>query len=160
MREIHERIFVGNIDVCTRSDDERAVVHACKRPCHKRAVGYDGNPSPAGEDYLFRREADDLYLNMVDAPQPKYFGDELFEQAMQFMYQHWEAGREVLVHCKKGRSRAPSIGLLFLAARIDRLPTETFAAARREFEELYPKYTPNSGIEAKLRENWSQLLEM
>ncbi len=38
---VHERLSFGDETTCTQTmDGSLAVVHACKEPCHRRAVGY------------------------------------------------------------------------------------------------------------------------
>jgi hypothetical protein len=52
VQEIHERVIVTNDMSCTNGSDELAVVHACKSPCHQRAVGYRGNLQKTHPNYL------------------------------------------------------------------------------------------------------------
>ena len=42
MQEVYERVFVTDATSCLSGSDGVAVVHACKSPCHQRAVGYTG----------------------------------------------------------------------------------------------------------------------
>jgi predicted protein tyrosine phosphatase len=159
MKEVVQGLYIGAKNACQGRQSEFATVHACKHPCHKNAVGFSGrSPDKSNPHYLYKREESDLFLNMVDADEPKFFGDELFEQAMGFMAEQWEIGSDILVHCSKGRSRAPSIGLLFLASQRGEISTDSFEDARRDFEEMYPAYAPNSGIERRLRRDWEELL--
>ena len=50
----------------------------------------------------------DLFLNLVDSPRflPK-FADPIFDAALVFLTDELERGRQVLIHCNEGRSRAP-----------------------------------------------------
>jgi hypothetical protein len=67
-----------------------------------------------------------------------------------------EAGGKALVHCNQGESRAPSIGLLYLASRTDVLPRATFDAAESKFRELYPTYMPKGGMRGFLQLHWRE----
>lgn len=78
MDTVHERVLVASEMACRVSGEHVAVVHACKSPCHQRAVGYTGSLPKAHPNYLWLRRKSDLYLNMIDPPIP-LFPDELFE---------------------------------------------------------------------------------
>ena len=60
-------------------------------------------------------EANDLYLNIIDPPGP-LFMPPLFTSFLEFAVRNWEEGKNILIHCNQGESRAPSMGLLFLAS--------------------------------------------
>ena len=173
MIEIHGRIFVGAESACPSCGQETgfqpagrdlladhakgwAVVHACKSPCHQRAVGYKGNLDSSHPNYLVLESENDLYLNMIDPPVP-LFKPPLFSGALRFANYHWDEGRAVLFHCNEGRSRAPSLALLFLAKVRRVISDDSYETARREFERLYEFYTPGKGIVAYLTENWNAI---
>jgi hypothetical protein len=48
------------------------MVHACKSPCHRRAVGYQGSLPPEHPHDLMRWHDYDLYLNLIDPPTPLF----------------------------------------------------------------------------------------
>ncbi len=159
MLELYERIHVtGMLMGCPRThcDADWAVVHACKHPCHQEAVGYTGNLDKQHPNYLVLERGSNLYLNMIDPPVP-LFPSELFSAAMEFADKHWTAGRNVLFHCNQGRSRAPSLALLFAATRRGFIASESYEKARAEFERGYGHYAPGRGIETFLLENWSKI---
>ena len=54
--------------------------------------------------------------------------------------------RRVLVHCNQGHSRAPSIGLLCLAAHTKLFSGLDHGDAHDRFLELYPEYDPKAGV--------------
>lgn len=159
MQEVYERVHVTSMLMgCPRGQctPDWAVIHACKHPCHQDAVGYRGNLDKRHPNYLVLENDRDLYLNMIDPPVP-LFPIDLFHAAMDFADQHWTAGRNVLFHCNQGRSRAPSLALVFAAKRRGIIRSETFAAARKDFEQRFLHYAPGRGIETFLRDSWDAL---
>ena len=155
MIEISERLFVGSEADCRTGDEDWAIIHACKSPCHQRAVGYRGNLSSSHPYYLVYDEADDLYLNIIDPDKP-LFMPPLFLSFLDFAIRNWDRGKKVLVHCNQGESRAPSLSLLFLSKYKNEISSESFDAARQEFHTIYPRYQPGRGIQTYLREHWNE----
>jgi len=153
MLEVYERVWVANDQACRRGGGDWAVVHACKSPCHQRAVGYQGSLPSTHANYLVLSSDQNLYLNLIDPPRP-LFMPASFEAFLEFAKREWAAGRKLLIHCNQGESRAPSLALLFLAKRLQVLDNISYHAARLEFEKLYPSYKPGLGIQAYLANNW------
>lgn len=156
MNEISERLFIGSDSDHRTGDDEWAVIHACKSPCHQNAVGYRGSLPASHPHYLVLEKAVDLYLNIIDPPRP-LFKPPLFSSFREFATHHWGHGKKILMHCNQGESRAPSLGLLFLAKRKGEFSNQSYADARAEFEVLYPFYRPGQGIQIYLDEHWDTL---
>lgn len=156
MQEIHERVIVTNDLSCTRGSEAVAVVHACKSPCHQRAIGYRGKLPNTHPNYLVLEQENDLFLNIIDPPVP-LFMPPLFTAFLEFANKHWGQGKKLLIHCNQGESRAPSLAMLFLAKGVSAIPDTSYEEARLEFEKLYPKYNPGRGIETYFSKNWSQL---
>ena len=152
---ISERIFVGSEADHRTGDDDWAIVHACKSPCHQRAVGYRGNLQSSHPNYLVLEEENDLYLNIIDPPGP-LFMPPLFTSFMDFGTRHWEQGKKVLIHCNQGESRAPSLALLFLAKFRNEITDESYEKAKTEFQDLYPLYQPGQGIQIYLARHWNE----
>lgn len=158
MREVHERVHVGRELDCFRREREGwSVVHACKDPCHRRAVGYSGRSLASNHaNYLILELGSHLYMNLVDPDRP-LFMPQSFASFREFARTHYASGRNLLIHCNQGGSRAPSLALLFLAKDMDVLTNDSYAAARREYEDLDPLYRPGAGIEAYLTRHWTEL---
>lgn len=155
MREVSSRVFVGSEEDCFREPrDDRAVVHACKNPCHARTVGYRGSLSSDHPNYLLLREGRHLYMNLID-PEAPLFMRKSFTGFRSFASEHYSAGTDLLIHCNQGGSRAPSLALLFLAKEIGEIPDESYRAARRTYEELDPLYAPGAGIQTYFRDHWA-----
>jgi len=78
MQQVQNRLYVRDDSDCTPRNEDYAVVHACKHPCHQEAVGYTGSLSSSHPHYLSYRDGDDLYLNMIDPERPMFM-PEMFE---------------------------------------------------------------------------------
>lgn len=158
MQEVVDGLFVGDDRYCSHGDDEWAVVHACKHPCHQDAVGYRGNLNQSHPEYLVAPREGDLYLNLVDMERKfsHEYTEPIIDAALSFIDEHLGT-RDVLVHCNEGISRSPSIAMIYLAKRTSEIPDSQFQDARTAFEELYPAYAPGQGIEAYLVDYWQAL---
>lgn len=154
MKRVIDRLFIGALqDVCGVAPEGFATVHACKNPCYCRKVG---KPKSGEPNYLSFTEGNDLWLNVVDPPTP-LFKLAMFDQFLEFMAVQWTAGRSIAIHCNLGKSRAPSLALLFLAKSLGAIPDGSYDEAWDAFEALAGEYTPGKGIETYLRENWSAI---
>ena len=158
MIEVFPRLFIG-----TKNDYETsvsgqagwAIVHACQEPYHRLAVGYRGWNAPKNHpECLLARRDNRLMLCLRDLPVSWFIRKEMLEQTLDFIEQMHDSGLNVLVHCFQGRSRSPSITLLYLATRLQVLPTESLEAAEAPFRRLYPPYWPTRGIREHLRRHW------
>ena len=147
-------LFYGDLAAGHHAPAEAAVVHACKDPCHKQAVGYEKKIETHHPDYLGRERGAHLYLNMIDPPVP-LFKPEMFRLFFDFVDRQI-AERPVVIHCNQGRSRAPSLTLLYMAKRLHLLPDTDYVSARRAFEQKFP-YAPGKGIETYLMAEWALL---
>jgi hypothetical protein len=126
--EVYPSIFIGvESERFFTQRDDWAVVHACKSPCHQRALGYRGNLSSRHPNYLSYEQRNHLFLNRIDPDEPLFMLP-LFSVALDFIQKH-VSQRKVLIHCNHGLSRAPSIALLYLAKRAKVISTESYQAA-------------------------------
>lgn len=156
MREVFPRVFVGNQLSCRSGTTEMAVVHACKSPCHQRAVGYSGSLAREHPEYLALEDGANLWLNMIDPPLP-LFQREVFHRFLAFAALHHDRGGSVLIHCNQGESRSPSLALLLLARHLRQLPDVSFAAACHAYQAVDAAYRPGVGIARFLTEEWNGL---
>ena len=157
IRQVHDRIYVGSDADCFHIREGWAVVHACKEKCHRNAVGYHGNLPRTHPYYLVYKEVNNLYLNMID-PDTPMFMPPLFEETLSFVDERWNSGFNVLIHCNKGGSRAPSLALLFLAKRIGSISNESYRDAWMDYIEVDPQYLPSLGIQTYLTNHWEELI--
>lgn len=156
MQEVHQRVFVASAWSCIKGSNDTAVVHACKTPCHQKAVGYTGSLPTDHPNYLVLEGETDLYLNIIDPPIP-LFKPVLFNRFLFFATHHWRKGKELIIHCNQGESRAPSLALLLLA-HLSVIDNSSYGAARQDFQKLYPRYQPGKGIATYFKQNWSSLV--
>ncbi len=156
--EVISGLVYGGETVCTHdASGAVAVVHACKEPCHRRAVGYTARSLPSSHpNYLVKETDYHLYLNLIDPPQPLFMLPS-FTAFMGFMDKHF-GQRRVVIHCNQGESRAPSLALLYLAKRTTHLPNESYEAAAKAFRARFaPTYSPGQGIATWLSRHWAEL---
>ena len=154
LHNVAPKLYFGDAEAGHRAAPDAAVVHACKDPCHKDAVRYDKSLDSDHPNYLSFERGNHLYLNMVDPPIP-LFKHETFKTFFEFVDRHI-AERTVVIHCNQGRSRAPSLALLYMAKRLKLLPDTDYRSARIEFEKKFP-YLPGKGIETFLSKEWASL---
>jgi hypothetical protein len=156
MIEVHDRLFVGTERDCFHKRDGWAVVHACRHPCHVNAVGYCGSLSNTHPNYLSMERGPNLYLNIVDPPKPLFF-PKTFVDFMSFARKHYSEGKNLLIHCNQGESRAPSLALLFMSKELRVISYKSYKEARKEFVEKYQGYRPGMGISRYFTEHWDEL---
>lgn len=155
MREVYDRLQVAGDEACGNGRDGLSVVHACKDPCHRRAVGYTGRSLEQDHShYLILEDDSNLYMNLIDPPTPRLFMADSFHGFLEFASGRYEEGDRLLIHCNEGLSRAPSLALLFLAKELGELPDDSYGSARQSYEERDPAYAPSRGIRTYLAENW------
>jgi len=153
---INERLAFGNESDCIHTaDGSIAVVHACKEPCHRSAVGYTTRTIAKDHaNYLILERGHHLYLNLIDPPAPLFMMPS-FEAFLRFVDREI-AERPVLIHCNQGESRAPSLTLLYMAKRLGLLPNDSYASAAEAFRGKY-QYNPGRGIQSWLATNWTNI---
>ena len=142
MKEVYKGLYVGSEDDVPKAEDRGyAILSCCKdgKHSHRGLLGYESMGAPKGPEYLFARRKDHLFLNLIDGDNPDYVPDKLVNEALAFITEQLDKGKSVLVHCVEGKSRGPSIALLWLGlnGKISSL---------RLFRLLYPDYDPSPGI--------------
>jgi len=157
MTEIHKNLFIGNkndYEFKVKNQEGWNVVHACKEPYHRQALGYSGRGAPKNHpEYLIAKRGNRLILNLVDVENPAYIAKEIIDEALKFIDQSLKEGRKILVHCNQGMSRSPGIGLLYLAKE-GIIYNSTFEEALAEFKEIYPGINMAGGMHGFLVGNW------
>ena len=159
MIEIHPNLFVGSqLDYESQigAMTDWAIIHACKEPYHRQALGYSGRAvAKTHPEYLIARRNNRLILNLIDANDPAYIPDEIMDAAVAFIDEHLRAGQRVLVHCNQGLSRSPAIAMLYLGSYTERLSRTSFDQALTAFQEIYPPFSPAAGVLGFLRRRWT-----
>ena len=150
-------LFIGDLTDCTTGDENMAVVHAAKTPCHQEIVGYDGTLPNNHKYYLKYETKSDLYLNIIDPPIP-LLKIETFKYFLDFVQRIWYIEkRDILIHCNQGKSRSPSLAILALAY-LEIIDNDSYKSARENFESYGIEYTPGKGIERFLSDHWLELI--
>ena len=156
MIEVFSNLFVGN------EADARTVlhtsgwyvVHACKEPFHRQALGSTGRGAPKDHpEYLIAERDGRLALNLVDAPNPAYIPKEVIDAALEAIHKNISQSK-VLVHCNQGMSRSPTIALLYLLKHTEELKFESLSSVLEKFKALYPAYGPAGGMSGFIEKYW------
>ena len=160
MVEVYKNLFVGSeVDyyLNPRQFDDWCVVHACKEPFHRQALGYTGRAAPKESPYYYFLYDihNHLILNIVDVPDPRFFSDIMIDEAIKYCVSGLTANKKVLIHCNQGESRAPTIALMVLKA-LDVAPSD-FDDAIEYFKSIYTSYSPKNGIFEYARNRWDTL---
>lgn len=153
MTRVDENIYVGSLSDYRNVMDNHSFrfVQACKTPCHEMAVG--GTLPQGDAEYYVAKRSNGIALNMIDGHFGYQFHNVMFDESLDFIYRHREENK-ILIHCNLGRSRSPSIALLYMAKE-KRINNESFEKASEDFKKLYPDYNPGMGIQEFLKLNWS-----
>lgn len=120
---------------------------------HQSVVGWQGRGcDPRHPHYLFKRDPDAIYLNMIDGDDPKYVNDAMINPALDFMKDQIASGNSVFVYCSLGESRSPSLALMYLLENnlIER-SANTFQIFKREY---YQNYLPKNGNLLYIKRRW------
>jgi len=156
MREVYKNNFVGDISDCREGVGDWAVIHACKYPCHRNAVGYDKKISSTHPNYLVLRKKQNLYLNIIDPDKP-LFMNPLFVETLNFCNDYCSTpNMKLLFHCNKGDSRAPSLALLHLSKNLHIINDSSYEHAAKEYQKIDRFYRPSRGIRIYLSEHWNE----
>lgn len=120
---------------------------------HQSVVGWTG--SGCNKDnpfYLFKRDANAIYLNMIDGEDPNYVNDNMINSTLDFIKQNLENYNEVFIYCSLGESRSPSIALMYLLENnlIDK-NQETIDEYKQKY---YQNYKPKNGNLLYIKRRW------
>src|SRR4030042_3899422 len=159
MIRICNNLYVGDENDCFYDiRDDWVVIHACKTPCHQKAVGYRGSLPPTHPNYLEKEELSHLYLNMVDMVQPlkHIYTGPMINKAMNFIKKNIPT-KKILIHCNLGLSRSPALALIYLTKIAMTINAQDYITAKNEFMKLYPRYQPGSGLDYYLTNQWDDI---
>jgi hypothetical protein len=153
--EVYTNLFVGSEhdEVSIRGQDGWFVIHACKEPHHRLALGYTGRTASKDHpEYLTARRDGRLILNLVDVDDVNFISPIIVDAALAAIHQNIMSKR-VLVHCNQGQSRSPSIAFLYLAKFSGVFEERDYEGALRHFQGLYPPFAPAKGMADYVRLN-------
>ena len=113
MIEIMHNLFIGSqsdYENIVKYESGWYVIHACKEPYHRQALGYSGRAvSKDHPEYLMAERENRLILNLVDVADPAYIAKIIIDKAIGCIAGHINE-MKVLVHCNQGASRSATIG--------------------------------------------------
>jgi hypothetical protein len=158
MIEVHENLFVGaeTDEHAIRGHGGWFVIHACKEPYHRQALGYTGRAASKDHpEYLLARRDGCLILNLVDVDNVSFISPVIIDAALEAIAAN-VASKKVLVHCNQGQSRSPSIALLYLAKYTTKFEGLTQNDALSTFGAIYPPFMPARGMADFARLNWQR----
>ncbi len=155
MREVYRNTFVGDVSDCREGVGEWLVIHACKYPCHRNAVGYEKKISSTHPNYLVLRKEQNLYLNIIDPDEP-LFMNPLFSETLRFCNDYSKHDMKMLFNCNKGDSRAPSLALLHLSKNLHVINDSSFETTVNEYQKFDLFYRPSRGIRIYLNQHWKE----
>ncbi len=155
MIEITKNLYIGSQDDYesnVKFQPNWFVIHACKEPYHRQALGYTGravvNTHP---EYLIAERDNRLILNLVDVDNP--IAKEIIDKAIVSINENIE-NKNILLHCNQGMSRSATIGLLYLHyAEI--ITADNFREAEEEYLKIYPSYNPANGMRVFAETHWT-----
>ena len=102
MKEIVHNLYIGSQDDyehIVKQEPGWRVIHACKEPYHRDALGYKGRGAPKDSpEYFFAYRGSDLILNLVDAASSQYIPKQIIEEAIHFIAKYIGESK-ILVHC-------------------------------------------------------------
>ena len=156
MIEVHHNLFVGSQDdeLYIRGQSGWFLVHACKDPYHRQALGYTGRGAPKDHpEYLIARRPGRLILNLVDTNDINYVPAEIIDAALDGVHENIVSSK-VLVHCNQGMSRSPAIAFLYLLKFSDTFHRQNHDGDLRDFLKIYPAYAPARGMADYVKVNW------
>lgn len=157
--QVHKDLYVGDTaGLVFTNRNKWSIIHLSQR-YHYSLFGWDlkfNKPPKDHQHYLIYEEAHEISVNLVDGASCLFdwFGVHGFTHLMDFIDRELASNRKVLIHCDKGRSRSPSLALLYLSRRIKTIPGHSFSVAMYEFKKQYPAYNPN-GIAEFIDMHWN-----
>jgi hypothetical protein len=164
MKDVFPNLYVGTVVeanlVLKQPDDWRLANVAKTLHCNLNGWSMTGKYSNH-PFYIIREEPAFISVNWVDGP-ASYFnyqnkGVSVVKQLLAFIQKSLEKEKKVLITCDQGRSRSPSVALLYLAKVSRTITDASYIEASREFKSKYPDYQPAPGISGFLTSIWGEI---
>ena len=157
MEQVYKNLYVGgDIDYDRlKSRSDFWFVRCCKEGPggHRDTLGYHTLGAPKDKNYYYVLRGKKLALNLLDLDDPNHVPDIAIDEALRFINKQLNSGHKVLVACNQGKSRGPTVAMLYLRS-INDLP-ESYSQGYKIFSTIYDKYDPGKGMlgYAKLKYN-------
>ena len=150
--EVSPGVWVcSDAEAATLPQDGLSVLLASKEPWHREMCGYKGLGAPDGAEKWAVRRGNRMALNLINGRElPHMIPQEAVEAGLAFISERVEAGQKVLIQSHHGKSRGPSLALLWMVR-------EGKIGGIEEFRKLYPGFEPSvcwqAYLDEALREN-------
>lgn len=161
MEPIFDNLYIGDDEIYEKikGRDNWFYIRTCKYgpDGHQQLLGYHTLGAPKGKNYLWYQENNILAFNLLDSDDPNFIPEEIIYKALKVIDTELKENKKVLVACNQGRSRAPSIVMLYLRS-IKELP-ERYHEGYKIFKGLYHKYNPGQGMEVVTKRIYNSFKE-
>lgn len=150
-------LYTGSTEGLVFTGKDWFIVSATQR-LHYYHLGWTKDTvDKASKDYLYRTFKNRLTLNWVDGPKHlfEWYTPDKFAYFLDLLESNVQS-RKVFIHCDQGKSRGPSLALLFMAKRLGTISSVSASHAHNDFLKKYPSYSPG-GIFNFLNDNWGKL---
>lgn len=155
MVKVHDslELYVGTKGEYAQADSaDMSIVCAMNNGGNTSYQSVFGKTKPGDPNYLYGFAEDNkLFLNLVDAKDPKYIPKTLIRAALDFIDHELEKGRGVFIYCSMGESRSPSIALMYLMES-DLISKDK--SGIEDFYERYPRFNPGEGMKRFIYDNY------
>jgi hypothetical protein len=155
MEQIIKNLWLGSDDDVAEAKRRGYSRLACCKygdDSHRSMLGYTTLGAPKNSEYLFARRGNVMALNLLDLDDPAMIPDAVLQAGVKFITEQINAGNKILVHCNAGKSRSPSITMMYLRS-IGELP-HGLRKSIHVFKTLYPPFDPGHGMKYHLMEYW------
>ena len=157
MEEIYDKLYVGDDAAYDKLKDNKrwSFLRCCKYGPggHQQTLDYHTLAAPDGKNKFWVRRGNLLALNLLDLDDPNFVDPCMIQSGLDFVNEELKKGQKVLISCNQGRSRGPTVGLLWLR-QTGNMPHAFLLSVRIYRELFYPYYEPGQGIEQFARERW------
>lgn len=158
MVEVYPNLYVGSDADVEKAEKRNYWILACCKDGpygHREMLGYTTLGAPKDKNYLSYQKGKTLALNLLDLDDPNFIPDEVIQKGIEFIDNHLSKDQKVLVHCNAGRSRGPSMAMMYLR-HIKDLP-DSFKTSMKIFKTIYHKYDPGQGMLEYAKRHWDSL---
>jgi hypothetical protein len=131
-----------------------SIVHAAKDPWHRQFLHYNTQGAPKDQYYYAAYSDRELFLNLVDVPDPGWVQNIHLDTTVGFTSRQWINGRKVLIHCNHGTSRSPWLALHVMGCLLNFYEDLSWEEAEYAITSRIEDADPTSGMKARVRDLW------
>jgi hypothetical protein len=161
VEEIYHNVWVGddNAYVHLKDKPKWSFLRCCKYGPggHQQTLDYHTLAAPEGSEHFVVERPRLMALNLLDLDDPNFVDPGMIQTGLDFIQQELLSGQKVLIACNAGRSRGPTVGLMWLR-RVGHM-RHAYLHSQRLYHSMYPLYSPSQGIDQFARSHWAALGE-